>query len=93
MEAKVSAIKDPPEPTHVSELKALRITPEGEEVGLRDSQKQVFCESKRLHGEGAVLSHIMPNGSERPIAYASRTLSPAEKKYSQQGSASPDFRY
>lgn len=35
------------------------------------------------YGIGAVIQHIMPNGEERPIAYASRTLSPAEKKYSQ----------
>ncbi len=31
---------------------------------------------------GAVLQHTMPNGEEHPIAYASRTLSPAEKNYS-----------
>ncbi|KAI7790217.1 hypothetical protein IRJ41_003016 [Triplophysa rosa] len=35
------------------------------------------------YGIGAVLHHTMPNGEEHPIAYASRTLSPAEKKYSQ----------
>ncbi|XP_023204972.1 uncharacterized protein K02A2.6-like [Xiphophorus maculatus] len=35
------------------------------------------------YGIGAVTQHTMPSGEERPIAYASRTLSPAEKKYSQ----------
>ncbi|XP_027869143.1 uncharacterized protein K02A2.6-like [Xiphophorus couchianus] len=35
------------------------------------------------YGIGAVIQHTMPSGEERPIAYASRTLSPAEKKYSQ----------
>ena len=35
------------------------------------------------YGVGAVLSHIMPDGAERPVAYASRTLTPAEKNYSQ----------
>lgn len=36
-----------------------------------------------VYGIGAVIQHTMSNGEEIPIAYASRTLSPAEKKYSQ----------
>ena len=35
------------------------------------------------YGVGAVISHRMDDGSERPIGYASSSLSPAEKKYSQ----------
>ncbi|GFO10666.1 polyprotein [Plakobranchus ocellatus] len=35
------------------------------------------------YGVGAVLSHITRNKEERPIAYISKTLNSAEKKYSQ----------
>ena len=35
------------------------------------------------HGIGAVLSHLMEDGSERPVEFASCTLSGAERNYAQ----------
>ena len=40
------------------------------------------CDASQ-YGIGAVLSHVMDNEQDRPIAYVSRTLSSAEKHYSQ----------
>jgi len=47
------------------------------------TQKLKLAADASLYGIGAVISHVYDNGNERPIAYASHTLSSAEKKYSQ----------
>ena len=36
-----------------------------------------------LHGIGAILSHYMHDGSDKPKTFISCTLAPAEKNYSQ----------
>lgn len=49
-----------------------------------DGKKKLIlaCDASE-YGVGAVLSHVLDNGEEKPVAYASRTLNAAERRYSQ----------
>lgn len=47
-----------------------------------DRPLKLACDASQ-YGVGAVLSHVFEDGKSRPVAFASRTLSEAEKKYSQ----------
>ena len=47
-----------------------------------EKQLVLSCDASP-YGIGAVLAHQLDADSQKPICYASRTLSPAEKKYSQ----------
>ena len=47
-----------------------------------DLPVRVACDASP-YGLGAVLSYVMSDGSEKPVAFASRTLNRAERNYSQ----------
>ena len=72
---------------------------QGCEEAFRDLKKQLVSSTVLVHydpklplkmegdasafGVGAVLTHVFPDGSERPVAYASRTLLESERNYCQ----------
>lgn len=52
-------------------------------VHYRRDYPLVLATDASQHGIGAVLSHIYPDGSEQPIAFASKTLDKHQMRYSQ----------
>lgn len=52
-------------------------------VPYHEKRKLILAYDASPSGVGAVISHVMDDGEERPIAFASRTLNKSERNYSQ----------
>jgi hypothetical protein len=82
---KIKAVSEAPRPQNVSQLRSFigLLTYYSKFLHFDRSRPLILACDASAYGLGAVLSHQMPNGDERPIAYVSRTLNAAEKRYSQ----------
>ena len=52
-------------------------------VPYDEKRKLILACDASPYGVGAMTSHVMEDGEERPIAFASRTLTKNERNYSQ----------
>ncbi|KAL5474436.1 hypothetical protein EMCRGX_G026382 [Ephydatia muelleri] len=81
---KVRAIKEAPAPKDEQQLQSFLGLLNYWDPSYNLSTKLALLHSLLEKGKvGAVLAHTFPDGSEHPVAFASRTLAPAEKNYSQ----------
>ena len=81
-------IADVLEPMHELLRKDVQWRWSGKQTRAYDEAKRLLCSELLAHydpqnGVGAVLSHIASDQTERPVAFASRSLSKAERNYSQ----------
>ena len=72
----------PPQQAAFKEAKA-QLTSDCLLVHFEPKKELILACDASPYGVGAVLSHIMEDGSEKPVAFASRSLTPAERKYAQ----------
>nr|XP_022905220.1 uncharacterized protein K02A2.6-like [Onthophagus taurus] len=89
LEDKIKAIVNCPRPNNVDEceesFRTLKeeITSPKVLIPYKPKLKLVLATDASPTGLGAVISHILPTGEEKPVAFASRSLSKAERNYSQ----------
>ena len=82
LQAKVKWTWEKPHKEAFMEAKS-QITSSGVLVHFDPQQELTLSCDTSLYGVRAVLSHRMVDGSEKPIAFASRSLTSAEKSYGQ----------
>ena len=66
----------------VKEVKKMFDSPKSLDPYGRSKPLQLSCNASP-YGVGAVLTHSSPEGPQRPLAFASQMLTPAERRYLQ----------